>query len=77
MNTKETQQVMENKMVSIYDYLGKAAGPTLGKHIFEIAIKKRIPMSSKEVSNPKYKGKIMMYPYVFLDDYFNSRFTCL
>jgi len=59
-------------MVSLYDYLGKAAGPKLGKEVNEAAQIKKIPVAIKEVSNVKYTGKIMMYPKSFLDEYFGT-----
>ena len=86
MNMKETAHHMENNwtitttgnninpdyMVSLYDYLGKAAGSKLGKEVNEVAQSKKIPVAIKEVSNAKYTGKIMMYPKSFLDEYFGK-----
>ena len=58
-------------MLSLYDYLHKAAGSELGKKVAEEATRQNVPIESKEVSNPVYKGKILMYPKKFLDAYFN------
>ena len=58
-------------MLSLYDYLGKPAGKELGAAVHEYAKLSKIQMTMKEVSNPKYKGKVMMYPKSFLDQYFN------
>ena len=60
------------EMLSLYDYLGKAAGKELGAAVNNFAKINKIPVAIKEVSNPKYKGKIMMYPKSFLDVYFND-----
>lgn len=60
------------EMLSLYDYLGKAAGRELGAAVNEFAKLNKIPVTIKEVSNPKYKGKIMMYPKSFLDEYFKD-----
>ena len=60
------------EMLSLYDYLGKAAGRELGAAVNEFAKLNKTPVTIKEVSNPKYKGKIMMYPKSFLDEYFNN-----
>jgi hypothetical protein len=57
-------------MMSLYDYLGKAAGKELGKEVHRVAHNTKTPMAIKEVSNPKYTGKILMYPKYFLDEYF-------
>ena len=63
---------MENEMMSLYDFLGRAAGGELGKQVAEAAAKAKVGFETKEVSNPKYKGSIMMYPKYFLDQYFND-----
>jgi hypothetical protein len=62
--------ILKEQMLSLYDYLGKAAGPILGKEVHKIAYNKKIPFAIKEISNPKYTGKILMYPKYFLDEYF-------
>ena len=59
------------KMMSLYDYLGHAAGMQLGEEVARVAIKEGIKMDSREVSNPKYTGKVMLYPEEFLEKYFN------
>lgn len=61
------------EMLSLYDYLGKAAGKELGAAVNNFAKANKIPVAIKEVSNPKYKGKIMMYPKSFLDNYFENQ----
>jgi hypothetical protein len=60
------------EMLSLYDYLGKAAGKELGAAVNNFAKANKIPVAIKEVSNPKYKGKIMMYPKSFLEVYFSN-----
>ena len=59
------------EMLSLYDYLNKAAGPELGKKVAKEATRQNVVIETKEVSNPGYKGKILMYPKTFLDSYFN------
>jgi hypothetical protein len=63
---------MEIEMVSLYDYLKKPAGQELGKQVASAAMNEKIHMESKQVSNPKYKGNILMYPKTWLDEYFNK-----
>ena len=58
--------------LSLYDYLGKAAGPQLGKEVFEESKDFGIKVKIREVANPKYTGKITLYPESFLDIYFNK-----
>lgn len=59
-------------MLSLYDYLGKPAGKELGGDVFKSASSKNVPYSLREISNIKYKGKVMLYPKWFLDEYFNK-----
>ncbi len=60
------------KFMSLYDYLGRAAGRELGDQVFRAASVSRIPVKTKEVTTPKYKGKIMMYPENWLIGYFST-----
>ena len=70
MNYNKREKIME--MVSLYDYLGRAAGSDLGKQVATAAAKAGIKHEIREVSNPKYKGPIMLYPKSFLDLYFKG-----
>ena len=59
-------------MMSLYDYLGHAAGPELGKQVAYAAAQARVKSEMREVANPKYTGKVMLYPKAFLDLYFKK-----
>ena len=59
-------------MISLYDYLGRAAGPDLGKQVATAAAKAGVKSEIREVSNIKYTGPIMLYPKAFLDLYFKG-----
>ena len=59
-------------MVSLYDYLGRAAGPDLGKQVAIAASKAGIKSEIREVSHVGYKGPIMLYPRQFLDNFFGG-----
>lgn len=61
------------EMLSLYDYLKKPAGGELGRKVAEAAMKEKILIGSKQVSNPKYKGEILMYPKEWLDKYFEVK----
>ena len=63
---------MDN-MMSLYDYLGRPAGNDLGKHVYLAAVRKNITVGLREVSNPKYKGNVMLYPKSFLEEYFKPK----
>ncbi len=75
MNTKETQQATKNEMVSLYDYLGHAAGSELGKEVATAATLMRVPMDNREVTTKTYQGRIILYPRWFLDNYFTDKST--
>ena len=64
---------MENQMLSLYDYLGKAAGRDLGTQVYKAANAQKVKVTEKQVSNPVYSGKILMYPKSFLDSYFQVK----
>jgi len=62
---------MENQeMMSLYEYLGRAAGPELGKAVAEAAGKAKVQITSHYVENSKYKGDILKYPVECLKTYF-------
>ena len=60
------------EMISLYDYLGRAAGSDLGKQVATAAAKAGVKSEIREVSNIKYTGPIMLYPKSFLDLYFKG-----
>jgi ribosomal protein L18 len=62
----------ETNCLSLFDYLGKAAGSELGKKVAEEASKNGIEYKLKDVKNINYTGKIMCYPVEFLNKYFND-----
>jgi hypothetical protein len=64
---------MENKneeLVSLYDYLGKPAGPELGASVAKCAIANKEKIGNKPVENPKFVGKVLTYRKEFLNNYF-------
>ena len=60
------------EMISLYDYLGRAAGPDLGKQVATAAAKAGVRGETRQVSNPVYTGPVMLYPRSFLDLYFKG-----
>jgi hypothetical protein len=66
---------MEEQYLSLFDYLNKPAGPDLGKAVAEHSKRLKVKPKFKEVSNPKYTGKVLMYPKSFLDGYFKPQPT--
>ena len=70
----DKKELINNNMekVSLYDYLGHAAGSDLGKQVAIAASKAGIKSEIREVSHVGYKGPIMLYPRTFLDLYFKG-----
>ena len=68
------REKIENNMekVSLYDYLGHAAGADLGQQVAYAAAKAGVVTETRQVSNPVYKGPVMLYPRSFLDLYFKD-----
>ena len=60
------------KMMSLYDYLGRAAGPELGQKVAQAAASQKIKSEIREVSHIGYKGPVMLYPKSFLDNFFGG-----
>ena len=58
--------------LSLYDYLGKTAGEKLGKEVASAASRGGIKLETREVSNPKYTGTVLLYPKDFLEFYFRE-----
>jgi hypothetical protein len=58
------------EFISLYDYLGKAAGKELGKQVADYAFEARVPHKIRQVANSKYAGAVMLYPKAFLELYF-------
>ena len=69
-NYNKKEKVMEK--LSLYDYLGHAAGADLGQQVAYAAAKAGVVTETRQVSNPVYKGPVMLYPKSFLDLYFKG-----
>lgn len=64
---------MEDKnFMSLYDFLGHAAGTELGKEVAVEAKKQGQKFIMKELKNKAYTGKVMMYDEAFLTKYFTK-----
>jgi hypothetical protein len=56
--------------LSLYDYLGKAAGSALGRKVASAAYKSKIQPKQRPISNPTFAGMVFLYPKDFLDGFF-------
>ena len=61
-----------SQMMSLYDYLGRAAGPELGQKVAQAVAKAGVKHEMREVKHSGWNGPIMLYPRAFLDLYFND-----
>ena len=60
-------------MMSLYDYLGRAAGKSLGGEVFRTAMALKETVEERPISNPAYTGNVHLYRREFLDEYFNKK----
>jgi hypothetical protein len=69
------EQTVEQKpyMMSLYDYLGRAAGKQLGLEVNTVAVKLKETIQERYVENPAYKGNVHLYRREFLDEYFGKK----
>lgn len=62
-------------LMSLYEYLHRAAGPEVGMEVYK-AFKREYPKeepATRPVNNKKYTGKVRLYPKDFLDRYFGKK----
>jgi hypothetical protein len=62
----------QQKLISLYDYLGHAAGKDLGKQVHSTAVKLKEPVETREVSTRTYTGLVCLYRKEFLQEYFST-----
>lgn len=60
-------------MVSLFDYLGHAAGKELGAEVAAYAKVRQVVSSQRHVENPRYKGMVLLYQKEFLDEFFKAK----
>lgn len=63
----------EPEMVSLFDFLGHAAGAALGAAVYGVARRTKEKVETRIVNTKTYNGKVMLYRKVFLNDYFKSQ----
>ena len=63
----------ERGLISLYDYLGYAAGAQLGKEVAAVATKTKEKIGKRFVTNTRYKGEVLLYRREFLQEYFSTK----
>ena len=59
---------------SLYDYLGKAAGPELGQKVHAAAVAKGVFIGKRSIEKHIVpEGHVCTYQVSFLDEYFNKK----
>jgi len=69
--TVQTPQ-KELPTLSLWDYLGRAAGEALGAAVYEVAKLAKEPVKLRMLDKPYYKGKVMVYRPSFLKAVFSE-----
>jgi predicted transcriptional regulator of viral defense system len=60
------------KFSSLFDYLKRPAGKELGLRVKQLADEIGVEVRTREISNPKFTGKVALYPTLFLIYYFSK-----
>jgi hypothetical protein len=61
------------ELVSLFEYLGYAAGGQLGKEVAAAAIKCKETIAKRAISTRTYTGDVLLYRREFLNEFFNNR----
>ena len=61
------------ELISLYDYLGYAAGAELGKQVATAATRAKEQFGKRAINNTRYKGEVLLYRREFLKEYFNKQ----
>ena len=64
---------MEEKFISLYEYLGRAGGRELGKQLGAYAKMRKSKCNVKQVTNKLYTGPIYTYPKAIIDEFFIAK----
>ena len=64
---------MQEELVSLFEYLGYAAGGSLGKEVAAAAVKNKETIGRREVKNSKFIGTVMLYRRPFLKEFFDQK----
>lgn len=71
MTNNSSNLVDRDELLSLYDYLKKPAGSSLGKQVAAEAKRQNIGVNERAIETKTYKGTVLLYPYWFLHKYFN------
>jgi hypothetical protein len=72
INKEKTDVMKETKeeFISLYDFVGHKDEKGIGKNLYNFAVNCGVKPLSRQVENPKYKGKVMLYPRSVIKSFF-------
>ena len=72
INKEKTDVMKETKeeFISLYDFVGHRDEKGIGRNLFDFAISCGVEPQSRQIENPKYKGKVMLYPRLVIERFF-------
>ena len=71
-NDYNKREKITMKMISLYDYLGHAAGPELGLKVATAAGKAGVMTETRKLNHKGWDKDVNLYPKSFLDLYFKG-----
>ena len=66
-------EIKQEPTVSLFDYLGYAAGAQLGKEVATAAVKCNEKIAKKAISTRTYTGDVLLYRQQFLKEFFDGK----
>ena len=62
--------MQEEQFISLYDFQGHKDNEGHGKALYSYAVSQGVKPQARDVENPKYKGKVMLYPKSTIENFF-------
>ena len=66
-------KIKQEPTVSLFDYLGYAAGARLGKEVAQAAVRCNEKVAKKAISTRTYTGDVLLYRQQFLKEFFDGK----
>ena len=66
-------EIKQEPTVSLFDYLGYAAGARLGKEVAQAAVRCNEKVAKKAISTRTYTGDVLLYRQQFLKEFFDGK----
>ena len=66
-------QEEQEQFISLFDFQGRKDNEGYGKALYAYAISQGVKPQTREISNPIYKGKVMLYPRSVIETFFKTQ----